>query len=963
MDKMVTYAKPQVQVFQNITTRPSAVPNRLLACVIGPNVVPHRFHVLTERDEIVAGPYNHEAVGTHLWPTRSPGGIVDPDSVKLFVENALLHYFEDLAGEDTHGGAVLPVGGRKNRVRHTSLNFHTNGTNPASSVFGDREVQIGDVVYLRGVTEDDNCDVTELWTEVAGFAAESIASVIYPATIDPANADDSIADEDAVFVSGTDNGIDISDVDGSGYNGLAAGILSESYRIEVIRSGVSGCSSARLRITSGSGTDDVDEVEVPDFAVPFEVGTRGLLVTFADTSIGSDAEFVTGQTWDVSVTQAYEAVCPVAGTTYNGPYDDTYIIEVTKGGLWAESPEITVTTTRGLDSSGPTIVTASNLAVAVGTAGLTVRFVPCGANGSLPQDPIIDTIIGLTAGDRFYVRVESSQSGPIQQLILRDDLSAKMQASGALDMRLFLSRTIEVTENRLSNPPLKNFDVELTQIVTQPGITTYVPEWTVGGTMVALPIWSGFESSATSPVARSILYVEYHEWVSTLVGSVGKAITIADLSDIPGPLDEINELKWGVYRAIQNANGSGVAYIAVADPRSLDAWQNTLDRLSGRDDVYNFVPLTFEREIVNLFAAQATAESGPEAGNWKAVITALRGRTTKLVVGESTAEAQSTHPTSLDGSVVLATVEDNPEATGVQYTLLSVPAGNAGFLTYGVTAGDTVRFLYTINAFGDSSYQSFTVDSVLSESTLLLTTSANAAVSVPQKMEVWRMLSTAEMVDDIVDQAGGYSDSRVVATWPDIVGTAGNNQHGYFLSAAIGGLISGVPAQQGLTNVEINGFDDVASRTSDLFSSAQLDRLAAGGVWLVVEDRNGTPHTRHAVTTSTIDLNRREESLRRNLDAISYVFLRRLRPYIGSTNVTPSMLKALEYEIRQVIKALRTNAPSPQLGPQLISAEVAVDEQGNKLLRQHPLAADRVEIVLNLVLPAPLNYLELHLVV
>jgi hypothetical protein len=138
--------------------------------------------------------------------------------------------------------------------------------------------------------------------------------------------------------------------------------------------------------------------------------------------------------------------------------------------------------------------------------------------------------------------------------------------------------------------------------------------------------------------------------------------------------------------------------------------------------------------------------------------------------------------------------------------------------------------------------------------------------------------------------------------------------------------------------------------------------MAAGGIWICTEDRIGTPHTRHALTTSTVDLNRSEEMIRRNLDSISYVYQKGLQPLIGRSNATPAILGQVDYIIR-TRTALLTRVFVTTLGGQLISATVAVDSTGARLLRIHPLAADRVEIVLNVVLPSPLNNVELHLIV
>jgi hypothetical protein len=191
--------------------------------------------------------------------------------------------------------------------------------------------------------------------------------------------------------------------------------------------------------------------------------------------------------------------------------------------------------------------------------------------------------------------------------------------------------------------------------------------------------------------------------------------------------------------------------------------------------------------------------------------------------------------------------------------------------------------------------------------------------------------------------------------WPDQVGSAGTLQPGFFLAAALAGLASGVVPHQGLTQVEVAGFDDY-SRSYKLFNETQLNEMAEAGTWIVTQARDGTPFTRHAVTTDNLDLNRREEMIRRNVDSMSYLFLRRLRPYIGRTNATPGMVDYLANRVNEIISFLKSNGYTQELGSQLIDGRIRV-------LRVHPLLKDRIEIVLDLTVPAPLNNIELHLVV
>jgi hypothetical protein len=68
------------------------------------------------------------------------------------------------------------------------------------------------------------------------------------------------------------------------------------------------------------------------------------------------------------------------------------------------------------------------------------------------------------------------------------------------------------------------------------------------------------------------------------------------------------------------------------------------------------------------------------------------------------------------------------------------------------------------------------------------------------------------------------------------------------------------------------------------------------------------------------------------------------------------MVARLKYEVTAVIDFLSSNGYTEELGSQLISGSI-------RKLQIHPLLKDRIEIVLDLVVPAPLNNIELHLVV
>ena len=119
----------------------------------------------------------------------------------------------------------------------------------------------------------------------------------------------------------------------------------------------------------------------------------------------------------------------------------------------------------------------------------------------------------------------------------------------------------------------------------------------------------------------------------------------------------------------------------------------------------------------------------------------------------------------------------------------------------------------------------------------------------------------------------------------------------------------------------------------------------------------GKIYTRHAVTTGDYEnINDREEMITRNVDSISYRFKDYFEPFIGVTNVTPSMQDVILGGLGKLIRVLQSERTTVQLGGQLIDATVDrffVSE----------IFKDRYVAFISIQVPYALNNIELHLVV
>lgn len=919
----MAYVLPQVLVYQEFRVAPTAIEAPRQAHITGGHARLFRYDDEDEKATISLGEYDHVTDQVYSWPERPAGSQVDFGYVKLYVDGAKLRFFQDLIGS---GGLVAPVSGYKNRVRSASHAFKTNGAFPRSDALNDRDVKVGDTVYVRGVGTD--AENYELWTTVRGFSGETVAATVEAVEDATTNATTQSATA-SVDNLGVTNTITLT-VDATDYDGRVDGDIDETYTIEVTKASVGGdLTTARLRVTTASGRDQDSDVEPAGVGGLTAIGARGLKVEFdrnETTSASSAAgledispdDLVVGHKWRVRVEQAFTAPVATSGGTFTGTRDTTYIVEVTKGGAFADEPEITATTTTGIDKSGPTKVTAAATAFAVGTKGVTVSFTG---------------VSGLRKGDKYYIEAVAETEGSMQTLILADDLPELIQTASDLDLKLYIKKNIEVEKNRVTEPPLVNWDTADTQFTVEAGITLYDDSWTLDGDLVALPLEGGD------------MYVEYRAWLPTYVGELESAFDVADLPNLLGQAHPDNPLYWGVYMACLNANGQPVRFTAVQDPSDTDDWLTQLDILIGRKDIYNLVPLTTNQVVLDAFKAHVESQSSPENGRWRGLVCTIAVDKIRPIV---------TLDTTTDGEPALATLSDDPQATGTQYTRLSVPAGNAKFITNEVEPGDTVRYLYSTDGFDNDTYVEFVVDEVISENTLRLVSGGEVAITVAQKVEIHRTLTPSGLVQEVVDAVGRYASRRVVAIVNETVGNAGFTFPGYFLAAAIAGLRSAVNPHQGLTNVAVSGIDDVGTLVKG-FNGSQLNEIAGAGGWVVIKTPDGNFITRHAVTTDNTDLNRREEMIRVNVDDISYQLLAVLEPYIGQANVVADVLTDMRNTLSSALDELTVNK-TPRIGPQLVSFTI-------RELRQHALLKDRVVIIVDLVVPYPINNIELRLVV
>jgi hypothetical protein len=896
------------------TVIPAEVKQYLRAHIVGPQGELHRYSDPDEKVDIAVGPYVDAMPTTYPWPAKEADSLVDLDSVAVFIDNALLRYFTDPEGGGS--GTITPVALYLNRIiTNAASGFKENGVLVRDPLLFDRDVQIGDVVHVKHLT-------SELWTTVRSLIGTVIPATIAAATFDPANPATQGFSDTNLQTAGLVNDVAVVE-NGAAYNGLESGFINETYTVLVVQGSVGGdATTAKVNVTAGSGTDNATNVVPAAFGVDFALGTRGALMRF--THVGDD--LVVGQTWLITIAQAFTRPIPTSGGTYTGAVSQTYIIEVIDGGLYTDvsKPKVVVTSNLGIDSSGPTDVPAAVTNVIVGTFGVLIQF----------------TGTQLRKGDKYYIVVTGPGVGAYKTIELNDNLPAPLLVAPDMLLELHIKKNLPVPQQRVSSPPTLNWTASQGNINLNSGIDATDSTLTNLGVEFYVPVVSG----PTPPIGTTV-YISYRAWSTAWCAKVGELSDPLLVESVIGTVTPENPLAYAVFKALLNANGQTVNFTGICDPDDLALWEDAFTILEGLN-ISTIVPLTFDADVGLALQDHVDAQSQDEVGSWRHGWLTLQATQSVAIVDEDL---------SSDDNVVLATLGDDPGTAGTQYTYFTVTTGNAKFVTKGVRLGDKVRYLFTVDLFGNPSYTEFTVATVVNEDTLIVSAPGNPiAVGVAQKLEVWRNQTSAEMSAQLAAQATAMLNKRMIMLWPDQVDAAeGSALPGYFLTAAFAGFVNGVAPHQGIETVPILGFTAVPRSTS-FFNNGDLNTLAAGGVF-VVSQSGSEIFAKFARTTDQSSADNKWELVVRNDDAVRRVIYGRVARFFGISNLTQAALVIIRSEIESAFFMLESATYIDRIDRMVLSHSITD-------IRVSTTSPDTIVVVAVAERPIPIGALQLELI-
>lgn len=212
--------------------------------------------------------------------------------------------------------------------------------------------------------------------------------------------------------------------------------------------------------------------------------------------------------------------------------------------------------------------------------------------------------------------------------------------------------------------------------------------------------------------------------------------------------------------------------------------------------------------------------------------------------------------------------------------------------------------------------------------------------------------------DGIVSALAGISTAfgnrRLLYVQPDSAATTAITGQedivpGYYLAAAIAGMIGEQPPQQGFTNFPMAGFTRLVN-SNESFSDAQIAVAAGGGVyWLIQEAPGSAIVSQHQLTTDVTSIETRELSITKTVDFTAKFLRAGLRRFIGRFNITPEFLDQLS----TITQGLGSSLVSRGVLNGFELRRLAVDEnQPDSII---------VEIVLDV--PFPANFIRITLIV
>jgi hypothetical protein len=612
------------------------------------------------------------------------------------------------------------------------------------------------------------------------------------------------------------------------------------------------------------------------------------------------------------------------------------------------------------------------LATANGSHYLVLTSTQTGADSMLwVRSGTALTLLGLTADTRAYGALGHVAAGDELYIDgVTKGLVTKVAPGGAVDTLKINSQQV------LSTSAGTNWHI-IAKNLTGTGIDRPTPDLVVDSLKTATIKNTILRSPIGVPVpptqGRAPVYLAYtavRKDVSASATSAGLLRFDAQsvLESTLSPVDTRNPLALGLFFAMVNAPGVQVTGLGV-DAVSEDAPFGTAEAFTRAAEfleayeVYAIAPLTHDQTVGQIFNTHVSFMSEP----------AQKGERIALFNSESPTTAVDTLVSSgADGNTV--------GSTGLLFDTgipnLSALLMNKGVTAIGTIATDigvfldiasdsknysiesvsgsviTIRTSFTPGTNDDGFYATTTLNTPPLPSSLIAETFAirirgAALVTTTGAVDKQKVAETYAALSQ------SYSNRRFWHTAPDqcaaTIGGVEQVINGFYMNAGIAGMIGQQPPQQSFTNFPMTGYTRVLG-SSNYFSESQMNVMAGGGTYIIVQDATSAPLiSRMALTTDLTSVETRTDSITKVVDFTAKFLRRGLKNFIGRFNITQAFLDQLGTVIGG-------------LGGFLVEVGVLVGFNLNNIIQDEE-SPDTVLVDVLIDPPYPCNYIRITLVI
>lgn len=420
--------------------------------------------------------------------------------------------------------------------------------------------------------------------------------------------------------------------------------------------------------------------------------------------------------------------------------------------------------------------------------------------------------------------------------------------------------------------------------------------------------------------------------------------TASDITDKLGTIDLENEIAFGANEAFSGSQGKTIYALRVSDDTTT-AYSAALKKIEATDRVYALTPMTDKQTVQQLVATHCESMSQKDVKNFR-----------RCYVGTDS-PGEYAALSRYDGSVI--EVDITVSNAGI---VLDVATAGVNLQTVNLVEGDIVKM---IDSNGNYTGAEYTISAVTDANTAYLSTGP-ASSQTEVFAEFWKADTPESQAAYVADVSEALGSRRAVNVWVengtriiDGVRTVIPNK---YVAAEVAGLRSAVIPWQGLTLTEINSVTDAPAMYTR-YTSSLLNTVAAAGTFIITQEaESGGVFIRHQLTTQSNEGSLAyEDSIGVSLDSISYQIKDSLNSFVGRKNVTRQTLEEIYDTVWTILNNATTSSAVADYGPQLNGFTNKAGERNKIDVAAHPTLKDRVQVYARLLMPLPLNTLEVVL--